>query len=310
MIKPMLAIPMDKAVINDWSEWALEQKFDGWRVIVLVERGEVTAWTRPRRKSNGNKEQDYVQLPDLQPGKLPAHLASELKRIADGVYDGELLGGRTSTDVGRRDLQKTLRLVIFDVLRTAAGRDMTKETYDTRRAYLALCDLDGKKHVALAASIALSAQADVLTALQAIWDAGGEGAMLKRRASTYQPGKRSKDLVKLKKLFTAVCVVIGFEATRGKVLSRGAFASVILRDDAGNNTTVKTKDDAELAKFQREWDDAMAKRGVSLKGTLEEIAERAATFHPAIGRKLRIEYQERAANGGYRHPRWDRWEEE
>jgi hypothetical protein len=32
--------------------------------------------------------------------------------------------------------------------------------------------------------------------------------------------------------------------------------------------------------------------------------------HPAMGRLLRIEYQDIAADGGVRHPRWDRWEDE
>ena len=33
------------------------------------------------------------------------------------------------------------------------------------------------------------------------------------------------------------------------------------------------------------------------------------TSDPAIGRKLRVDYQE-VTPDGYRHPRWDRWEDE
>jgi hypothetical protein len=86
---------------------------------------------------------------------------------------------------------------------------------------------------------------------------------------------------------------MGFTQSRGKIIDRGPYAAVLLRDAAGNETTVKTLNDVELDRFEQEWPSTA---GVE--------------HHPAVGRKLRIEYQERTPDGSYRHPRWDRWEDE
>jgi hypothetical protein len=74
-----------------------------------------------------------------------------------------------------------------------------------------------------------------------------------------------------------------------------------LEDDRGNRTSVKTKDDFELAQFEKQ----------ALAG-LQKVGDMVVAIpaHPAIGRKLRIEYQDWTPRGGYRHPRWDRWEAE
>lgn len=314
-LKPMLAIPMDKATITDWSHWAIEQKFDGHRLLVEVAPSGVTAWTRPRRHAGADGKTMAVRT-------LPSHLVDAMSQFPAGVYDGELLGGKTSTDVTRTDLQTSLVFVIFDVLRIGASLT-TVEPYDDRRyrleAIFECVPMRGTEAdanvpaVRLAQSVALRSQADAQLFLEYIWKQGGEGAILKRRQARYAQGKRSPDFVKLKKLHTAVCTVIGFEPTRGKVLDRGLFATVLLRDDDGHETSVKTKDDLELEKFRKEWEATKAKKRLyadHVDDVQRYELRLANNHHPALGRKLRIEYQERAANGGYRHPRWDRWEDE
>jgi bifunctional non-homologous end joining protein LigD len=299
MIKPMLAVPMTKGTINDWNDWAIEEKFDGHRLVVCVERDDeacaqrtirgvkVTAWTRPRKHAGD------VSGKSMNTRPLPAHLVANLSRLPAGVYDGELLGGETSTDVTRTDLAHTLRFVVFDVLQQD-GQDVMTRSYDQRREILVSILHRAIGNVSLASAKVVTCQADVTRFVDEVWSRGGEGAILKRRAAPYRPGKRSPDFIKVKKLLTTVCTVVGFEATRGKVLNRGAYATVVLRDDAGHETSVKTVDDAQLEEFNKQgaW------------------AKNANVPHPAIGRKLRIEYQDIAADGGYRHPRWDRWEDE
>jgi ATP-dependent DNA ligase len=108
--------------------------------------------------------------------------------------------------------------------------------------------------------------------------------------AVYRPGKRDKSWIKIKKLRSAVLTVTGFQPSKGQIINRGPFATVVLKDEQGNVTTVKTRNDAEIAKLE-----AQAVAGAA---------------HPAIGRKLRIEFQERTVDGSYRHPRWDRWENE
>ena len=80
----------------------------------------------------------------------------------------------------------------FDVL-YADGQDLTGERLDVRRARLAaLVSTDAV--LRLSQDLPGSA-ADIVKALRA---AGIEGVIAKRRDSTYQPGERSKDWVKLK----------------------------------------------------------------------------------------------------------------
>jgi bifunctional non-homologous end joining protein LigD len=131
--------------------------------------------------------------------------------------------------------------------------------------------------------------------VKSLWDLGAEGVILKRRAARYLPGKRSPDFVKVKKEQSALMTVVGFEKSRGEKIDRGPFATVVLEDARGNRTSVKTVDDDQLEAFSHEWADHLltCKPG----------------GHPAIGRKLWIEYQDWTPKGGYRHPRWDRWEE-
>jgi ATP-dependent DNA ligase len=293
-IKPMLAMPMHKGKINDWSDWAIEEKYDGHRLIIYVNQDyDVQAYTRPRNRAGFPSKEMAERV-------LPEHLRAELGTLPTGVYDGELLGGGTSTDVTRLDLQSSLRVVLFDVPSHAG-------TYDERRKALAKAlgePQASRRYVTMTDSIRLSKQSDVEQIVKHVWARGGEGAILKRRASSYQPGKRSADWIKVKKCQHATLTVVGFEASRGTVRHPGhPFAVVRLRDDRGRETTVKTKDDHELRRFEEEWNKPWnGPRGVA--------GARPITSHPAIGRRLVIEYQDMTRDGDYRHPRWDRWEEE
>jgi len=281
--KPMLAVPMSKAKILDWLDWAIEEKYDGWRLIVEVAQT-ITAWTRPSQHAGAEGKTMLVQA-------LPVHLMRDLSRLPYGVYDGELMSGVTSSDVSRLDLVDQKRFVVFDVLRSTAG-STAMLTYDQRRAILETIFQTLPQSVALhlAPNMALTCLDDVSDFVKAVWARGGEGAILKQRTARYFPGKRSPVFVKVKKLQTAVCTVVGFAAGRGEKVDRGPFAMVLLQDAKGNATSVKTRNDAELAAFA--------------------ASGRPDATHPALGRKLRIEYQDFTPTDGYRHPRWDRFEDE
>ena len=284
-IRPMLAVPMSKANITDWRDWSIEVKYDGVRLIVDVGRSTVTAWTRPRGSSK-----------EMAVRPLPAHLVKDLLCFPQGVYDGELIAGTTSTDVTRLDLEHERRFVMFDVL-NLLGEERTRELpYCQRRARLMeLFDgVTSLGHVDLAVSQQLTCKSDVTRFVKAVWDDDGEGAILKRNAARYQAGKRSPDYIKVKKESHVTMTIVGFQSTKGIVLDRGRFAIVVLEDTDGNRTTVKTKDDFELNKFEQQ----------------SVTVQDDPTQHPALGRKLVVEYQDRTRDGGYRHPRWDRWEDE
>lgn len=284
MIKPMLAAPLRKGVIHDWTAWVAEVKYDGHRVVIEVIASDVRAYTRPRGADKAMAQR-----------ALPPHLVKALGRLPVGVYDGELLAGDTATDVTRTDLEDERRVVLFDMLIANAGRSVQSYSYDERRALLKEAVTRTRStDVTVSTQWSLTSQDDVTRLAKTIWKTGGEGLILKRRLSIYQAGKRSTDWLKIKREEHHTLTVIGWEVTRGELLKRGPFAIVRLRDDEGRETTCKTKDNVELAAFEA----GGFRRAVD--GT-----------HPALGRKLVIECGGRTRDGGYKGPViWDRWEDE
>jgi DNA ligase-1 len=283
-VKPMLAAPMPTTPINFLGQpWAIEEKYDGHRLLVSVQQRLppfVEAWSR-----NGLTR------------SLPAHLREQLANLPAGLYDGELaIPGKRSYGVTEIVNGPDLRYTVFDVL-DLLGRNTMALPYKDRREFLVEMFQRPhlvQTHVVLAPSTVITNDAMIDDFFRAVLAKGGEGLILKRLAAPYSPGKRYKDSwVKIKDKRTAVFTVIGFEPSRGTIQNRGPYAMVALRDEDGHEITVKTINDAQCRKFEEE--------GAHL-GFMEP--------HPSLGRKLRIEYQERTNDGSYRHPMWDRWEDE
>jgi bifunctional non-homologous end joining protein LigD len=249
-IQPMLAsaLPEGKDVTDfHRDEWCLERKYDGHRVIIELAQREVRAWAR-----SGKARQ------------LPPHIIASLNGES-GVYDGELyVPDGTSTDVTALHLQSRLRLVLFDTM----GAYVTLPGYERRKILQASTRCGG--------SVALSEQYEPsVEALHAIWAAGGEGAILKHLASPYQPGRRSKSWVKLKRHEAAELTIVGWQPG-----TTGAHCVALLQDDEGIETGVKILNDSLRAQVELD----------------------PGSF---IGRRLVIMFQERTRAGQYRHGVWD-----
>jgi ATP-dependent DNA ligase len=287
-IPPMMAAPYPKDGLDPskGGPWIAEEKFDGIRLIIEVDRDTpadllcpytVRAWTRYANA--------FI---------LPRHLQEDIGRLPTGVYDTETyvpgkrsFGAKTIAEAGN------LRVAIFDILELM-GESTTGFTLEHRRGFLS--EIFSREHcrsesVSFAPARILETYDQMVDFRNEVWDRDGEGLIVKDLSAIYQPGKRPKNVwIKIKQLRSAVLTVIGFQPSKGEIIDRGPYATVVLQDDDGISTTVKTRNDIELARFERE---------APTVGT-----------HPAIGRRLRIKYQERTPDNGYRHPRWDRWEED
>ena len=250
------------------SGWALEEKLDGHRLIVRVRAGrkfsEVEAFARPQRGQTAKAR------------RLPDAMVDALASMGDCMPDGELVApSGKSWDVVVKGSQ--LVFVAFDLLE-CGGISIVHESYETRRALLLerLGRLpDGQQSVSTVVS-----RQPTWADIHAIWARGGEGAILKRLSSRYQPGARSADWLKVKPEEHAEMVITGFEA--GKT---GPYSKLCLRDAAGRTTTVKTL-------------------GNQL---LRDITRAPATF---VGRVAVIAYQELTPDGKYRHGRFDHFVKE
>jgi bifunctional non-homologous end joining protein LigD len=267
--RPMLASSVPKlpqAAAFDrvfTADWLLEEKLDGHRCIIRVREAEVHAWSRPQPGRGG------VALSRA----LPAEMVAVMRGLPTGDYDGELVASTGKAwDVNRTREKAHLIFVAFDLLRVA-DYDLLPLAYETRRGTLleALRRLPpDQTRVSTVESVT-----PTWAAVQAIWARGGEGAIVKRRSSTYQPGARSGDWVKVKTVHNATLTIIGFEAGKN-----GPYSALQLRDSKGVETTVKTPD----------------------RATLERITLAPTAF---VGREVVISFQERTPSGTYRHGRFD-----
>ena len=167
------------------DEWLYEPKLDGYRALVLKDAERLLVLSR-----------NHKDLTRMYP-KVAA--AGQRLNARQAVIDGEVVAlaedGRPSFQaLQHRTSHPKHRIVFyaFDVLHLD-GRDLMNEPLLRRRARL-------PKIIGEDATIRLSRDlpgsvADIVRTLRA---AGIEGVVAKRKRSTYQPGERSSDWVKLK----------------------------------------------------------------------------------------------------------------
>jgi len=275
---PMLAKPVPGDFVPAPGKWVAEEKLDGHRIVVMVSdrQGDLFGNRLVRAWSRYGIERI-----------LPPHIREMMEKFPTGVYDGELLvPGKRSYGTVVIENSPKLVYVMFDVL-YLLGKDLTtlgiSATYDERQAYLR--EMFRKLGRDLAVRLSWAEDIETIERIQElakmVWNRDGEGLVLKRRDSLYYPGKRPRGVwLKIKQLKSAVLTVVAFR--EGKL---GPNSIVHLRDEEGCETTVKWKNFDELALID-------------------------ANPGKFIGKKLRIEFQERTPDGSYRHPRWDRWEDE
>lgn len=225
-IEPMLA-SAPELVFEDHNpaDWIMEEKWDGHRMSFQVLGRHVVTWSRA-----GNTR------------VLPDHLLTGLRDLAPGTYDGELyIPGGTSTDVTALDKAHLLRVRLFDMLMVGDKMSLMDKTYLTRREFLSVATENrlSEDHVLLS-----SIQNVSRPALQRIWDAGGEGVVVKRKTSLYLPGKRTTEWVKFKRFENLRAVLVGFQA--GLL---GPHSKMVLRSEDGIELSVKTRNDAWRAAF-------------------------------------------------------------
>jgi len=285
-IKPMLASPMpDGGPVtlpglstkpSDKPDWIYEEKWDGIRII-----GEVS--DKPTDLLGGRGVQTWSRNGILH--FVPPHIRAVLEQFPACIFDGELYApGKRSYGTAAHVNASDLVLAVFDILEVEGDSAMKLPLCERKLLLFQIVrslDLDISTRAVRVESLRYIYDADMVErAKQSVWDRDGEGLILKRLSSVYQPGKRLKDWIKIKKLQSAVMRLTFFAP--GKM---GPYATWIFTGDDGCMATVKWKN-------------------------LEMLAQVSANPNSFLGRLARIEYQERTPDGGYRHPRFDRWEDE
>ena len=178
-IEPMLATGGNPP--PSLAGWHAEPKLDGWRAVVTVGDSGVTARTRSGRSVDAPL---LLSLADLGLGLvLDGELVANAGRATDFYAVGPTLARRRTAG---------LAFAAFDLL-WLDGRATIRLPYLERRQLLGALDLPAP------ASVVPSWPGEDAGALLAACEANDvEGVVLKRDASLYGPGRRSRDWRKVK----------------------------------------------------------------------------------------------------------------
>ncbi len=236
-VKPMLATQTDGAF--DDPDWLYEIKWDGYRVEAVVHGDGVRIWTR-------NRIDAATYFPDLAgpPDWIVAREAVVDGEVValdpDGRPDFSLLQDRTGlrgleAATGRRapdgprltaDERKAIPLayMVFDLLHLD-GSSLLDVPLEERKRLLHRV-IRPHPLVRYAAHVVGEGEAFVRAAA----DRGLEGVVAKRRASRYEPGKRSRDWLKVKLRREQELVVAGWLPGKGSHADLGSLIVAVNAD--------------------------------------------------------------------------------
>ena len=215
--EPMLATLADDVPVA--PEWLYEVKWDGYRALACVAGGQVTLTSR-----RGN---------DLTPRFAEVARALERSlRTPDCVIDGEVCAldeeGRSSFSVMQQG-SGPLVYYAFDVLEVDGEPALDLPLTERRKRLTKLLDRRGT-------TVRLSESFDDGRALyEAAKRQGLEGVVAKKKLSRYQPGRRTRDWLKVKTHDEQEFVVAGY--TKGKGRRAGRLGSLVLAVMRGGELT-------------------------------------------------------------------------
>jgi len=223
----MLASPGVLPPPEGQDGWAFEMKWDGVRAVVYVDGPSVRVLTRTDREV-------AASYPELQ------GIAGAVGRRA--VLDGEIVALDEAGRPSFGELQARMHVqhpgaallarvpvsfLAFDVLHLDDAARLST-SYDGRRALLEGLGLEGP-HWATPPAF----EGDGPSAMGVSGQQGLEGVVAKRRSSTYQPGRRSRDWVKVKHVRMQEVVVGGWSPGEGNRSGRIGSLLLGVTDDRG-----------------------------------------------------------------------------
>ncbi|TKS53401.1 ATP-dependent DNA ligase [Luteimonas yindakuii] len=185
--------------LGDIDDWLLEWKWDGIRLQLIHRDDDAALWSRGEERLDG-------RFPEIEAA------AATLPRRC--VIDGELLAWADAdvpmpfTALQKRIQRlkpgaKTLadapvRVRAYDLLELD-GEDLRERPLHERRALLeGLLDAHGDPRITVSPRVEVGSWSEAAELREGARERGVEGLMLKRRASTYQSGRRRGDWWKWK----------------------------------------------------------------------------------------------------------------
>ena len=207
---PMLATLVDEPFSS--SEWSYEVKWDGYRALAFINKGQVELKSRNAKSFN---EKFYSVFAALQQSGLNAVIDGEIV-----VTNAKGLSNFGSLQNWRSEADGELIYYVFDVL-WLEGRDLTKLPLSERRVVLRSILPPTWEIIRLSENFDVSGTKAFETARKL----GFEGIIAKRNDSIYLSGERSKDWLKIKANKRQEVVIGGFTNNEG---SNKPFSSLLV----------------------------------------------------------------------------------
>ena len=215
--QPMMARTAEKP-FND-PDWVFEVKWDGIRAIAYVD-------DTVSLKTRNDKEliTKFPELRELSTLIKDVVLDGEIVILTDGLPDFQAVASRNQAsnpqEIESLAAQRPATYIVFDILE-ADGLSLIDHPLRERVEIL-------KKRLKQGRYVVRSEPIKEygIEYYQAATQKNLEGIMAKRLASTYQPGTRSPDWLKIKKVKTCDCVVFGY--TKGTGSRMETFGALLL----------------------------------------------------------------------------------
>lgn len=225
-MRPMLATPVGPGgAPPSGPQWSHEVKWDGMRVVADVRDGQVRLFSR-------NETEATIAFPEVvtaPPGLADAMLDGEVVAMVDGRPSFAALAERMHVRDRRRAAALAERApvsyLLFDVVRLY-GVDLLSRPLEERRGTLSRLELNERWQVP-------PDYEDGAALAAATLEQGLEGVVSKRRASRYQPGRRSPDWLKLHHRSTQTAVIGGWRPQTGTSSRIGSLLLGLPDDEGG-----------------------------------------------------------------------------
>lgn len=204
MFPPMLATLADTPPADD-RNWTYEMKYDGFRAVIGIARGDVAMWSR-----------NQLDLSDRFPKSFEA--LKKLK-VQEVVLDGEVVVLDDQGAPRFQLLQTGLgreALILFDIL-WLDGEDLRRKTYLERRKILEKFLKKPPPGIAIARQLAMTGKEALAHAAKGGW----EGIIAKRNTSVYET-RRSREWLKLKALQQQEFAIIGWQPSASSAFDIGS----------------------------------------------------------------------------------------
>ena len=200
--------------LNDYASVSL--KLDGIRCTALIENGQIKFLTRQGKTIKGLKE---------------VKMALKGYHLSDCMLDGELLrinydnlpsdeNFRLTTEIvnSKSDNKTGLEFVLFDITPIDSyHKKEDNQTYEQRISILKHLIQKNTKHIRIVPIYGITNDVNIVyKILDEVTSQGQEGLMLNILTGKYAFGKRSKDLLKVKKMQTCDIKCVAVEEGDGK----------------------------------------------------------------------------------------------